>query len=59
MAIEYPCSMHKDSYDNSTIAIDEQEYKALSKEGWLTSQEWDNKGKETPVKRVRSTKFEE
>ena len=58
MAIDYPCSMHKDSYANSTIAVDEQEYKALSKDGWLTSQEWDDKGK-TPVKRVRSTKFEE
>ena len=50
--------MHKDSYDNSTIAIDEQEYKALSKDGWLTSQEWDDKGK-TPKKRIRNTPFEE
>jgi hypothetical protein len=58
MAIDYPCSMHKDSYANSTTAIDEQEYKALSKDGWLTSQEWDDKGK-TPKKRIRNTPFEE
>lgn len=58
MAIDYPCSMHKDSYGNSTTAIDEQEYKALSKAGWLTSQEWDDQGK-APKKRIRNTPFEE
>ena len=58
MAIDYPCSMHKDSYANSTIAVDEQEYKALSKDGWLTSLEWDDRGK-APKKRIRNTPFEE
>jgi len=55
----YPCSVHKDSYDNSRIAIDEQEFKLLSKDGWLTSQEWDDQGKEAPVKRVRTPKTED
>jgi hypothetical protein len=50
--------MHKDSYANSTIAVDEQEYKALSKDGWLTSQEWDDQGK-APKKRIRNIPFEE
>lgn len=57
--MQYPCSVHKDSYDNSRIAIDEQEFKLLSKDGWLTSQEWDDQGKEAPVKRVRTTKTED
>lgn len=57
--MQYPCSVHKDSYDNSRIAIDEQEFKLLSKDGWLTSQEWDDQGKEAPVKRVRTPKTED
>ena len=48
MSIEFPCSVHKDTYENSKIAVDAKELKELAKEGWLTSEEFLNpKKKET------------
>lgn len=40
MSIDFPCSVHKDTYENSLIAIDEKHLKELAKNGWLTSQEF-------------------
>jgi len=40
--MEFPCSVHKDSYENSKIAIDEQELKEFNQDGWLISEEFLN-----------------
>lgn len=38
--MDFPCSVHKDDYDNCKIAVDEKELKELHADGWLTSAEW-------------------
>ena len=55
--MEFPCSVHKDSYENSLIAADEKEFKELAKSGWLTSEEFLNP--ETKPKRTRTVKTDE
>ena len=42
MAIDFPCSVHKDTYENSLIAVDAEHLKELSKAGWLISSEFLN-----------------
>ena len=42
MTIDFPCSVHKDTYENSLIAVDNEHLKELSKDGWLISSEFLN-----------------
>lgn len=42
MAIDFPCSVHKDTYENSLIAVDDEHLKKLSKDGWVISSEFLN-----------------
>lgn len=44
--IDFPCSVHKNTYENSKIAVDEIELKEFKADGWLTSAEWHNKTQE-------------
>ena len=37
---DFPCSVHKDSYENSQIACNEAELAQFRADGWLTSAEW-------------------
>lgn len=37
---EFPCSVHKDRYENSQIARDAGELARFHEDGWLTSAEW-------------------
>ena len=57
MAIDFPCSVHKDTYENSRIAADYNELKELAKDGWLTSQEFLSPSEKAPKK--RDSKIEE
>ena len=38
--MDFPCSVHKGSYENSTIAVDAEELKNLKADGWMTSAKW-------------------
>ena len=58
MFIDFPCSVHKDTYENSRIAADAQELKELAKDGWLTSEEFLNP-ESAPKKRGPKPKTEE
>ena len=58
MSIDFPCSVHKDTYENSRIAVDAQELKELAKDGWLTSEEFLNP-ESVPKKRGPKPKTEE
>ena len=55
--MEFPCSVHKDSYANSLIAVDEQQFKELAKDGWLSSEEFLNP--EAKPKRTRIVKTDQ
>ena len=59
MSIDFPCSVHKDTYENSRIAADAQELKELAKDGWLTSQEFLGTSESIPKKRGPKPKSEE
>lgn len=37
---DFPCSVHKDRYENSQIACNEAELELFHADGWLTSAEW-------------------
>ena len=41
--IDFPCSVHKNTYENSKIAINEKELKDFKADGWVTSAEWHEK----------------
>lgn len=41
--IDFPCSVHKNTYENSKIAIDASELKQFQADGWMTSAEWHEK----------------
>jgi hypothetical protein len=58
MSIDFPCSVHKDTYENSRIAVDANEYKELAKDGWVTSEEFLNP-ESAPKKRGPKPKAEE
>ena len=61
MSIDFPCSVHKDTYENSLIAVDSNELKELAKNGWLTSQEFlsSSSDETAPKKRGPKPKTEE
>jgi len=64
--MDFPCSVHKETYDNCRIALDEADLKVLHADGWLTSAEWyvnvlgiEGKIIEEAPKRGRRPKIEE
>ena len=38
--IDFPCAVHKEEYDDCTIATDDEHLKELRALGYITSAEW-------------------
>jgi hypothetical protein len=64
--MDFPCSVHKGSYEVSKIAVDANELKEFKADGWITSAEWyvnilgiEGKIIEEAPKRGRRPKIEE
>jgi hypothetical protein len=38
--MEFPCSVHKDTYENSRIATTEEELAQFEADGWATSNDF-------------------
>ena len=49
---DFPCSVHKDSYENSQIARDAAELARFHEDGWLTSDEWYQQVLQIPIESV-------
>ena len=37
---DFPCAVHRDTYDNTQIARNESELAQFRADGWMTSAEW-------------------
>ena len=55
---DFPCSVHKDRYENCQIARDAAELDRFHEDGWLTSDEWYKQVMQIPIESVSEPEYE-